>query len=303
MKKYIALIALAAALAAATSCKDRFKTNSGAFGPDAPLVSSVSLNVHEETLTAPGGTLQLTATVYPEGALNKEVRWSSSKESIATVSQDGLVTACHPGRADITVTTLDGGKTDVCHVTVEGPAPKAVDLGLSVKWADINVGAISESDPGSYFAWGEVGTKDLYKDSNYKYRGGDSKPNPPSVLPASEDAASVNLGGSWRMPTKDEAQELISNCTWEKTSVDGKEGWRVSRNGKSIFLPFTGYWDSKLNSLDKNAAYATSNLKDVSKSAYEGYLCFFYALFIDEDEHMVGGYTGYYGYPVRAVKP
>ena len=276
------------------------------FRTDDAMVLSVNLDKHEETLTVPGGTLQLTATVYPDAALNKAVQWSSSQESIATVNQDGLVLARRPGNTDITVTTLEGGKTDVCHVTVKGPAPQAVDLGLSVKWADINVGAISESDYGSYFAWGEVATKNQYNKYNYKYNVDvPSPPSPPYVLPSSEDAASVNLGGNWRMPTKDEMQALVSSCTWERTSVDGINGWRVKgSNGKSIFLPYAGIWDDKQLNLNESGVYLTSTLKEVGQSAYEGRLCYVYALAIsdrDDYEHYVGGYTGYYGHTIRAV--
>ena len=266
------------------------------FRTDDAMVLAVTLNTHEETLTVPGGTLKLTATVYPPAALNKAVQWSSSQESIATVNQDGLVKGVRPGKTDITVTTQEGGKTDVCHVTVKGPEPKAVDLGLSVKWADINVGAMSESDYGSFFAWGEVSTKSSYTNSNYKYHMGISSPTPPSILPASGDAASVNLGGNWRMPKKEEIEALISGCTWEKATIDGMKGWKVSGNGNSIFLPFAGIWDDEWLGYNSTATYCSSTLKDVYAD-----FCSAYALHISEDEYKIGGYVCYYGHPVRAV--
>lgn len=308
MKRLIAIIALAAAVvAAATSCKDRFKTNEDVkVGPE---ISSVELNKHEETLVVPGGTLQLTATVYPEDVTNKKVTWSSSMKRVATVDQNGLVTGHLPGKVDITVTTQVGEKTDVCHLTVKGPDPKAVDLGLSVKWADINVGALSESDPGSYFAWGEVTLKDSYTKDNYKYNVDiPNPPTPPSVLPASEDAAAVNLGGNWRMPTKAELEELLSSCTWERKSVDGMKGWKVSRNGKSIFLPFAGGWDTEQIAFNEKATYFSSTYKGASQSAYEGYFCYAYSLFISDDDredfkHYIGGFACCYGHSVRAVQP
>ena len=308
MKRLIALIALAAAVvAAATSCKDRFKTNKDVkVGPE---ISSVELNKHEETLVVPGGTLQLTATVYPEDVTNKKVTWSSSMTRVATVDQNGLVTGHLPGNVDITVTTQVGEKTDVCHLTVKGPDPKAVDLGLSVKWADINVGALSESDPGTYFAWGEVTPKDLYKKYNYKYNVDISNPpTPPSVLPASEDAASVNLGGSWRMPTKAEMEALLSSCTWERTTANGMNGYRVSRNGKSIFLPYAGSWEDQQGGLNSGGGYMTSTLKEVISSAYEGPLVSAWALSIsdtdrEEFQRYIAGFVGYYGHTIRAVCP
>jgi len=64
------------------------------------------------------GTFQLRATVAPEEATNKNVRWSCSDESVATVNEDGLVTAVGPGRALVTVTTEDGHFTAGCTITV-----------------------------------------------------------------------------------------------------------------------------------------------------------------------------------------
>lgn len=70
-----------------------------------------------------GATAQLTATVEPDNATNREVTWSSDKPEIATVDQTGKVTALKEGSANITVTTEDGGKTATCAVTVNKPAP------------------------------------------------------------------------------------------------------------------------------------------------------------------------------------
>lgn len=85
-------------------------------------VTSVSLDKTSLELTE-GETAQLTATVTPEGATNKNVTWSTSDASIATVDANGLVTAVSAGTATITVTTVDGGKTDTCTVTVREEAP------------------------------------------------------------------------------------------------------------------------------------------------------------------------------------
>ena len=84
-------------------------------------VTGVSLNKTSTTLYV-GGSETITATVAPEGATNKNVTWSTSDASIATVT-DGVVTAVSAGTATITVTTVDGGKTDTCTVTVREEAP------------------------------------------------------------------------------------------------------------------------------------------------------------------------------------
>ena len=133
------------------------------------------------------------------------------------------------------------------------PMPEAVDLGLSVKWASFNLGASKPEEYGKYYAWaGTTGyasgeshdfswkNTPYCNDGNYnswsKYTSGNA------TLESSDDAATVNLGGSWRMPTHAELQELYNKCTWTWTSQNGINGYKVSAsNGKSIFLPAAGY--------------------------------------------------------------
>ena len=93
--------------------------------PTTVAVTGVTLNKKEETLTAKGQTVQLTATVAPANATNKNVTYTTSDETVATVSESGLVTAVAKGTADITVTTEDGNKTAVCKVTVSIDDSKA----------------------------------------------------------------------------------------------------------------------------------------------------------------------------------
>ncbi len=83
-------------------------------------VTGVSLNKTSLTLTV-GDTETLTATVAPANATNTSVNWSSSSDSVATVDANGKVTAVTPGSATIIATTVDGGKTATCNLTVEAP--------------------------------------------------------------------------------------------------------------------------------------------------------------------------------------
>lgn len=131
------------------------------------------------------------------------------------------------------------------------PAPKPttgterghewVDLGLpsGVKWATCNVGAWSPWDYGYYFAWGEISTKSEYTESNsktYNRNMGDISGN------ANYDAARANWGGSWRLPTKKECEELKTKCKWTWTTTGGNKGYKVvGPNGNSIFVPAAGY--------------------------------------------------------------
>ena len=116
---------------------------------------------------------------------------------------------------------------------------EAVDLGLSVKWATMNVGAESPEDYGNYYAWGEASTKSSYNSSNSVTNGismSDFSGN------AKYDAATANWGGSWRMPTYDEIVELLDDCTLTWTTQNSVKGYLVTgTNGNSIFLPATGY--------------------------------------------------------------
>ncbi len=124
----------------------------------------------------------------------------------------------------------------------------AVDLGLSVKWATCNVGATSPEGYGNYYAWGETSPKTSYTTANNKTDGksmgdigGDSR----------YDAATANWGSGWRLPTKSEFDELIDNCTWTLTTLNGVKGYEVKskKNGNSIFLPVAGFCngDTPLN--------------------------------------------------------
>ena len=168
--------------------------------------------------------------------------------------------------------------------TEEIPEGAAVDLGLSVYWASCNVGAESPEDYGGYYAWGETEEKSIYSWSTYKWCNGsddtmtkyctssfygtvDNK----TTLDLSDDVAHVKWGGSWRMPTLGEINELCNKCSWEWTEVNGVNGYKVTGpNGNSIFLPAAGfrddgvvcyrgslgyYWSSTLNSSGSNNAY------------------------------------------------
>lgn len=156
---------------------------------------------------------------------------------------------------------------------------QAVDLGLSVKWANMNIGAISPEDYGDYFAWGETvgykGGKKNFDTSTYKYYmsttkdkdgfdvetkgytkyvtksdasevGYDGFYDDKTVLDQGDDAAVANWGGTWRMPTEAEQEELRTKCTWTWAYHNGVNGYYVTSkvNGNYIFLPAAGFRDN-----------------------------------------------------------
>ena len=225
-------------------------------------VTGVSLNKTTLSL-ASGQSEMLVATVLPTSASDKSVTWQSSNTGVATVNSGGLVTGVKAGTTVITVTTVDGGFTAECTVTVKekykAQTPEMVDLGLSVKWASFNLGATKPEEYGDYFAWGETEPKDNYSWSTYKWcmngsssqltkycssssRGYNGFTDNKTVLDPEDDAAAVALGGSWRMATYAEWDELKTKCTWTWTTQNGKKGRLVTGpNGNSIFLPAAGY--------------------------------------------------------------
>ena len=127
--------------------------------------------------------------------------------------------------------------------------PEAVDLGLSVKWANFNIGAFDPTHYGDYFAWGETEPKETYSWATYKWCDGTStnitkynSTDRKTILEPADDAAYVNWGGNWRMPSKEEVDELTQQCSWIWTTHNNVNGYKVTGpNGNSIFLPAAGY--------------------------------------------------------------
>ena len=160
-----------------------------------------------------------------------------------------------------------------------------VDLGLSVKWATCNVGASKPEEYGDYFAWGETQPKTTYDWSTYKWCNGSYDTQTKyctnssygtvdykTQLELSDDAARANWGGSWRMPTKAEQDELREQCIWSWTTQNGVNGYKVTskKNGNSIFLPAAGYrGGSSLNYAGGYGDYWSSSLyTDYPYNAY-----------------------------------
>ena len=123
-------------------------------------------------------------------------------------------------------------------------AGKEVDLGLSVLWSDINLGATTPESFGEYFAWGETKPKEQYSKDNYMHY--DHSMNQyldigEDISGTKYDAAHVNLGNGWRMPSNTELQELIKNCEWEWVKSGNTLGYKITgKNGNYIFLPAGG---------------------------------------------------------------
>lgn len=199
---------------------------------------------------------------------------------------------------------------------------QAVNLGLpsGTLWASCNYGASSPEDYGYYIAWGEQDRKSKYTWGNYlSNQGGQisdrndcgtSKdplasyvyPNNLSISNTKYDVAHVKWGGSWRMPTKKQWEELANRnyCRWTWTSQKGVYGCKVTsvKNGNSIFLPAAGYYYSGgLEDAGTWGCYACATPhKDSAASAY--------AFFFDIDGNPNVDWNDihrYCGTPIRPV--
>lgn len=215
------------------------------------------------------------------------------------------------------------------------PVPEAIDLGLSVKWASFNLGASKPEEFGDYFAWGEVlpyyepgyaqadsvvwrkHMSDGYYWSSYKWCNNwnvspekltkyntlpsngivDNK----TVLDLEDDAAYVNLGEHWRIPTKQQWLELILYCTYTSDCVNGVNGYRFTskKDGytdKSIFFPLAGNRSGKrlYHIHDTYVYYGASAINE--KFPGHAWRCLMNSM-----EASVGDHTRTIGIPIRPV--
>ncbi|MBO4743399.1 MAG: Ig-like domain-containing protein [Bacteroidales bacterium] len=191
-------------------------------------------------------------------------------------------------------------------ITLECPEPGKVDLGLSVQWADCNLGGSSPTDYGYYFAWGETLPKAEYSWNTYKWgtssaltkynTGGD-------VLDADDDAAKALLGGAWRTPTSAEIQELIDGCNWE-FQMQGSErvivGTSKSDPSKAITLPMSGWIRESYLSNAGNTGRASLWASDIEASNHAN-ANEFYCRYSSPIAPTVYNVERCYGLPIRPV--
>lgn len=179
----------------------------------------------------------------------------------------------------------------VCSFAQNASKHQYVDLGLSVKWATCNIGATKPEERGEFFSWGETENKRKNNWDTYKYSEGSKKSltkycsNPDyawhglvdsvSVLDLEDDVAHMKWGGTWRIPTKAQIDELLENCTWEWTTLNEVNGYKVTSKkpgytNKSIFLPVTGkYEDGKVFNYRSHGYYWSRNCGTItSEIAY-----------------------------------
>ena len=235
-------------------------------------------------------------TILPDKANDKSYTWASTDNAVASVDQNGKITAKAKGNAEIRATANDGSESFAsCYVTVYRiDTPDAVDLGLvvdgkTIKWASFNLGASSPEEYGYYYAWGETETKTDFSWSTYKFSTSTSGPfskyntsssygtvDNKTVLEPEDDVAHVKLVGNWRMPTDAEWTELRTKCTWTWTNNynnTGIAGSIVTSNvegyeDKSIFLPAAGTSSLRLSAGSDCYYWSSSLISDIPYRAF-----------------------------------
>lgn len=217
----------------------------------------------------------------PVGKINIDsVVWENSNDSVA-ILKNGEVIPQKPGAC--LITGVYGGKRMSCSIYVYAKnATRSnghvyIDLGLSsgTKWALTNIGANMPEEYGNYYSWSEtLPTENFSRWLNY-YGGCMTGMRINGIIDAEHnsinkyDAAYVNWGADWRTPTKDQFDELIKECSYKLTSLNGVNGMEfVGPNGNSIFLPAAEYHDRNRHKPgNKSGYYLSRTLKSNSAPA------------------------------------
>lgn len=191
--------------------------------------------------------------------------------------------------------------------------PQAVDLGLpsGTLWCDRNVGAKSPYDDGAYFSWGnttphypkqgnsdwgddeEAFEEDFFSPDTYEKSEGAKLDGD---IDLAHDAARVNMGAQWQMPTSEQFEELAEHCIWQLKTINGVNGYLVTSktNGNSIFLPCSGYGGGTTRDSRGSSGYYWSSSFDSSRDAR-------YLYFYSGGVYPQGDLNRFYGFPVRPV--
>ena len=275
------------------------------------LVTSIYLNSYSFTLET-NQSKQIVANVFPSDADNLTLAWESTNTAVAEVDADGMVTAKAEGSSNIICRATDGSNVYAeCLVTVQNvddsgsiDGHQYVDLQLpsGTLWATLNIGATAAQDAGSYFAWGETQPKEEYTKATYKFydnaTGTFTKYNfrygsPGEDLEPADDAATVNWGSNWQMPTMEQFGELVdsryTSLSW--LTMSNKKVLRVmsKSNGNAIYLPLAGFYNRTA------CSFFGSEGEYWSRTAGTD-------LYINQDGAGIAHDTYYFGMPVRPVR-
>ena len=176
-----------------------------------------------------------------------------------------------------------------------------LDLPSGKLWANLDLGANVAEDNGDYYAWGESQPKSSYTQSNYQfYRNGSYVNIGYDIGGTQYDAATMNMSKLWRLPTREECEELCNHCNWEQVTVNGVSCYKASSKThpeRFIYFPKTHLRDGSgwYSSYSGQGLFMASNLREESAE---------HCLYLYGDNHVAGTGNGekrYRGMTVRAI--
>lgn len=239
------------------------------------------------------------------------VSWESDNSSVAQSAGDGVFNIVGYGNAVVTA-TMESGYKAIAYICCASSSIKSVDLGLSVKWGNRNLGAAAPEYMGIPFAWGETEPRTVFAESRYKwFSDGDysaySQKDPRRKLSLEDDAAHVMLGGKWRMPTIAEVEELLAPpTTITSTTLNGRNVLELKRNGHTIYLPEAPYRnDIAWSDQDTPEGYFWTSSIYENKNTMEALWPQAYCLYTELDmSHLVSplNFKRFYGLAIRPVQ-
>ena len=215
--------------------------------------------------------VKVNAEIVPASFANHKVKFSAKLENLVMGRKYSYCAYTYDG--------LYYNYGEPCSFTIETPTDipaEAVDLGLpsGTLWASYNIGATKPEEYGDYFSWGETEVRDKYYFTTYSLCDGtvtschDIGEN---ISGTKYDVAHVKWGNGWCMPTKDDFRELVYNCDYKETTLNGVKGFQFTgSNGKYIFLPYTGYcWDTENSKAGTEGSYWSATQTTSVNKAHE----------------------------------
>lgn len=258
-----------------------------------PKVTKVNTSIPYVNVTAPDSTfvpghhyyaMMLPTQTLTSGLNINCIKAGTSDMHVVASTKGKAVQRARIGMLD----NIDHGLWNATPVT-----PTAVDLGGSVLWSNVNLGAASPEAFGNYYAWGETDIKDEYTWDNYKWGTMDALTkycrdsqygtvDDKTTLDSEDDAATAAWGDGWRIPSYSDWSFLINNCTWTKTFVSGIPVYKITSKmagytDKYILLPVTGAWEAYMSAMkddgyienyNANEAFYHQNAIDYNMNYY-----------------------------------
>lgn len=256
---------------------------------------------------------KLTVGILPRDAnIGRDiVSWESDNTSVATVDNEGNVEIVGYGNAVITVTSSNDCKA-VTYVCCKKNSTRPLELGLSVKWADRNLGAANPNNEGILFAWADSTISYAYSLDKYKWtrEGQMTKYNATDgrlTIEQGDDIAHKMLGGKWRMPTRAEVEELINSATITPIEIDGgRHALQLEKNGVKMILPETSYRGENgiIKATPPAGYFWTSTIyQDATTHAANWYQAYCLRTEIRQDYHVgLMNFGRHFAMPVRPVQ-